>query len=104
MNYDDDDQIDDNDDNDDNHDDNNDGNTVFFLQIHFFVRIQYLKLHYSDQRWFQASVPLFHFMEKVCLLVLKLVLNLSLYPIQLILMSSILIKKYYISVEIRFTP
>ena len=80
MNYDDDDKIDDNDDNDDDDDDddddNNDGNGVFWF-INFFVRIQYLKLHYSDQRWFQPSVSLFHGMEKVGMLILKLVPNLS---------------------------
>ena len=52
----------------------------FFINI-FFVGIQYFKLHYSDWRWFQTSVPLFHVMEKVGLLTLKLVLNLSLYHI-----------------------
>ena len=55
---------------------------VFFLLLKdFFVGIQYLKLHYSDQRWFQTSVPRFHGMEKVSLLTLKLVLNLSFHHI-----------------------
>ena len=38
----------------------------FFLQKPFFVvvGIQYLKLYYSDKRWFQTSVSLFHGMEK----------------------------------------
>ena len=81
INYDDDDKIydTDNDDygDDDDDDDNNDGN-VFFVFINiFFVIILYLKLHYSDKRWFQTFVPLFHVMGKVGLLILKLVLNLS---------------------------
>ena len=45
-------------------DDNNGDNGVFFLHKLFFEGILYLKLHYSDERWFQTSVPLFHGIKK----------------------------------------
>ena len=50
---------------------------LFFpQQTVFFVGFQHVKFQYSDKRWFQVSVSLFQGMGKVCLLTVKLDVNL----------------------------
>ena len=56
---------------------------MMMIMMMMMMTMMTMMLHYSDLRWFQASVPLFQGMEKVGLLTVKLVLNLSLHPISL---------------------